>query len=206
MIIYVESNFILELALEQEQYQSCEEILKICGSGKGSLVIPVFCIAESYHTVWRRSDKRIQLEKPLAEELKLLERTKSYQKDVNTLRKDATSILLKSGKEENQRLRQVLNEKLSKAELIPLEQAIITDATGLELQFDLKTSDAIVYASILQHLMKTGTDQKCFLNRDRDFTDPDILSQLRTYNCKILSSFDDGVNYIHHQIQSRSYT
>ena len=63
-----------------------------------------------------------------------------------------------------------------------------------------------MYASILQHLMKTGTNQKCFLNRDRDFTDPDILSQLRTYNCKILSSFDDGVNYIHRQIESNVST
>ncbi len=152
MIIYVESNFILELALEQEQCQSCEEILKICESGKGSLVIPAFCIAETYQTLRRRANERRQFGKLLGDELTLLGRTKSYSKDINTLQ-DVASILGKSIEEEIQRLDQVLNEKLRKAELIPLEQTIITDAIKSESQFNLKPADAIVYSSILQHLM-----------------------------------------------------
>jgi len=77
MIIYVESNFILELALEQEQCQSCEEILKICESGKGSLVIPAFCISEAYQTLRRRAYDRVKFGKLLGDELTLLGRTKS---------------------------------------------------------------------------------------------------------------------------------
>jgi len=203
MIIYVESNFILELALEQEQCQSCEEILKICESGNGSLVVPAFCIAETYQTLRRRANERRQFGKLLGDELTLLGRTKSYNKDINTLQ-DVTSILAKSIEEEIKRFDQVLNERFNKAELILLEQTIITDAIKSESQFNLKPADAIVYASILQHLMKTEIDHKCFLNKDRKgFGDSDIVAELGTYNCKIFFSFDDGFNYIQHQIQPK---
>jgi hypothetical protein len=40
MRVYVESNFILELALEQEQASSCETMVKICELGKARLVTP----------------------------------------------------------------------------------------------------------------------------------------------------------------------
>ena len=148
MIIYVESNFILELALEQEQCQRCEEILEICESGKASLVIPAFCIGEAYQTLRRRADERRQLEKSLVLELTLLERTRSYQRDINTLW-NVTSILAGSIEKEIQRFDQVLNEKLRKAELIPLEQKIIVNAINLESESDLRPTDAIVYASVL---------------------------------------------------------
>lgn len=199
MIVYVESNFILELALEQEQCQNCEEILEICELGKASLVIPSFCIAEPYQTLGRRVNEREKLRVSLNYELKLLARTKSYQEDINTLQ-NITSILLKSEEEENQRLYQVLNKILGKAELIPLEYTIITTAKELQSQFNLKPADAIVYTSILQHLLKIDSDQeKCFLNKDSDFSNPDIITQLETYNCKMLYRFDDGLNYIRHQ-------
>ena len=40
MNIYVETNFVLELALEQEQRGSCEQILSLCEEGKAQLIIP----------------------------------------------------------------------------------------------------------------------------------------------------------------------
>ena len=51
MNIYVESNFVLELALYQEQYQDCERVLSICEAGKAKLILPAFCIAEPYETL-----------------------------------------------------------------------------------------------------------------------------------------------------------
>lgn len=51
--------------------------------------------------------------------------------------------------------------------------------------------------------MKTDTDYKCFLNRDSDFVNLDIVAQLGTYNCEILFSFDDDFDYIQHQIQTK---
>lgn len=69
MNVYVESNFILELALQQEQAAACEKILSICEAGKAKLVLPAFCIAEPYETLVRRAKHRGNLSRDLATEL-----------------------------------------------------------------------------------------------------------------------------------------
>lgn len=66
MNIYVETNFVLELALMQEEYQSCENILEICSAGKAHLIVPAFCIAEPFETLVRRGKDRIKLAQNLA--------------------------------------------------------------------------------------------------------------------------------------------
>ncbi len=43
MRVYVESNFVLELVLEQEQHQACEEILALAASRTIELVLPTLC-------------------------------------------------------------------------------------------------------------------------------------------------------------------
>jgi hypothetical protein len=42
MNVYVETNFILELAWMQEQYESCKNILTLCETGKAKLILPAF--------------------------------------------------------------------------------------------------------------------------------------------------------------------
>jgi len=49
--IYVESNFVLELPLLQEQYASCEDILRLCQAGKAQLIIPAYSLVEPYETL-----------------------------------------------------------------------------------------------------------------------------------------------------------
>jgi hypothetical protein len=51
MNIYVETNFVLELAFVQEQVESCGAILGLCEAGRATLVLPAFCIAESYEAL-----------------------------------------------------------------------------------------------------------------------------------------------------------
>ena len=44
MNVYVESNFVLELALAQEQFESCEGILSLCEAGNVRLVVPAYSL------------------------------------------------------------------------------------------------------------------------------------------------------------------
>lgn len=44
MIVYVETNFILELAFQQEQHQAVNSILELAERGKIELVYPGFSI------------------------------------------------------------------------------------------------------------------------------------------------------------------
>jgi len=46
MNVYVESNFVLEHALEQEQCESCEELIRLASAGSIRLLVPAFSLAE----------------------------------------------------------------------------------------------------------------------------------------------------------------
>lgn len=200
MIVYVESNFVLELALEQEQHQSCQEIVALCEAAHAQLIIPAFCIAEPYETLGRRARERVQLKTSLADQINLLSRSQAYQKEINTFH-DVDTLLIKSGEEENRRLHQTLDGILKVAEIIPLGLDILTAAAQFQSKFDFKPPDSIVYASVLQHLSKAEPGNKCFLNRNlKDFDDPDIEASLGIYNCKMLFRFDTGLGYVKSQI------
>ena len=54
MRVYVESNFVLELVLEQEQHLACREIVRLAEAGIIELVVPAFGLLEPYMTLHRR--------------------------------------------------------------------------------------------------------------------------------------------------------
>jgi predicted nucleic acid-binding protein len=204
MIVYVESNFVLELALEQEQSPSCEATLAICESGKAHLVLPMFCIAEPYETLGRRAQERFQIQHALKNQLKLFSRSQFYQKsiDVNAVG-TVIEILLASYQEEEQRLYETLDRILKIAELIPLTREVLAEAVHCQSNLNLKSPDAIVYASVLSHLAKVDGENKCFLNRNsKDFDNAAVQTPLASYGCKMLFRFDSGASYIQSQRSS----
>jgi hypothetical protein len=40
--IYVETNFLIEIALQQEDFESCEKIMLLCEAGKANLIVPAY--------------------------------------------------------------------------------------------------------------------------------------------------------------------
>ncbi len=58
MIVYVESNFVLELAFLQEEHESCDELITLAESHSIKLVVPAFSIVEPYDVLVRRSRQR----------------------------------------------------------------------------------------------------------------------------------------------------
>ena len=43
---------------------------------------------------------------------------------------------------------------------------------------------------------------RCFITRDKDFVEnPDIKSDLATYDCRLFTKFTDGLGYIRNQLQ-----
>ncbi|WP_019500265.1 PIN domain-containing protein [Pseudanabaena sp. PCC 6802] len=202
MKIYVESNFILEMVLRQEQYRSCEAIVAICEDRKAQLIIPAYCVVESYTTIRTFENKRQSiLNGGVKAELKQLSRSEVYKEGANDLLQNLTSFLIRSIEEEKNTLRLTIDRILSVAEIISLEKDILTAATRFETDLSLSPQDAVVYASVINHLSIPSTAKKCFLNRNsKDFDAPDIVEALDKYGCKMLFSFEQGYNYIQHQL------
>lgn len=196
MNVYVESNFVLELALVQEQHASCERILTLCEAGDIRVVVPAYSIVEPYETLLRRHLERKGLKSTLDRELRQLSRTSGYAQRLGGL-EVSTSLLFDSVEEEAQRLEDVRARLLSCATVIALEASVLSRASQHQARHNLSVQDAIVYASVLSHLGSVeGGIQSCFLTRDDDFNDPNIMEGLRACRCKLISRFDHGLSYL----------
>jgi hypothetical protein len=100
--IYVETNFVLELAFQQEQFASREKILQLCEAGQAQLVIPAYSLAEPHEKLSRQANSRRDLQQMLDAELRQLGRTESYMNRLKSIQ-DIASLLVQSNEEERQR-------------------------------------------------------------------------------------------------------
>ncbi len=201
MKIYVETNFVLELTFAQEQSGSCEQILALCAQGQAQLILPAYSLAEPHETLVRRRKQRKLAWDPLAVELTQLERTAAYQSPVQAIQA-AASIFQTANQDEKQRFAQYRQQLLMVSEIIPLTESVLTQAAAAALAYNLPPQDALVYASVAEHLAQTKPPIACFLNRNfRDFDTPDIVAALRSLNCRMIPQFDQGLRFVQAQLQ-----
>ena len=191
MNVYIESNFVLELALLQEQHATCEEILRLCESGAARLVVPAYCLMEPYETLMRRQAERKQTKSTLDGQLGQIARTALY-KDRRRELESATSLLVDSADDDNSRLESVRSRLLDCAEVAPLEASVLARAAQVG---GLRPKDAVVYASILVH-REHSTEPGCFVTRDSDFRDPDLKSELGERDCRLIIGFEAGLQFL----------
>jgi hypothetical protein len=204
MNIYSETNYVLELVLLQEQCRDCEEILRLCEKDQALLVIPAYSLVEPHEKLTRQSSNRKELQRRLDIELRQLARTSDYANRMEDIQ-DISNILIKSNEEERQRFGDCRERLIKTAEIIPLTSAILESAAYYETLYDLRPQDAIVYASILNHLEMNRPPISCFLNRNtKDFDNPDITDELSQFGCRMIVQFTDGLNFIHSQARSKS--
>jgi predicted nucleic acid-binding protein len=200
--IYVETNFVLELVFQQEQFASCEQILQLCESGLAQLVIPAYSLAEPHEKLTRQAKSRRELQQVLDTELRQLARTASYTTRINSIQ-DIARLLVQSSEEERQRFVEYRNRFLKQAQVIPLTANILNDAATYEDPYDLSPQDALIYSSVITHLRQHQPQIACFLNRNsKDFDSPDIVDELNRFNCRMIPRFDRGYDFIQSQLHS----
>ena len=201
MNIYVETNFVLELVFQQEQHVQCDEILNLCEQGLAQLIIPAYSLAEPHEKMTRQRANRRQLQQNLIDELNQLTRNPFYAVRVNQIQ-DIASLLIQSSEEEQQRFTMYRNRLLQISTVIPLTNAVLTEAASFEIPLAVSPQDGLVLASVLAHLREDTPQASCFLNRNyKDFSNPDIIDELGRYNCRVIGRFDQGLGYIRAQLQ-----
>ncbi len=196
MNIYVETNFVLELALLQEQYRSCEDVLALCEAQRAQLVVPAYALVEPHETLVRRHQLRKRMKRDLDVELRLLGRTATYAQRLDDFR-SVTSLLLDSSAEEARRLQGTISRMIEIAQVVPVDTSLLMSASENQVSHSLAPQDALILASVLHHLRQSTAKISCFLNRNtKDFEDPDIIKKLARYNCKLLPRFDSGFRFV----------
>lgn len=195
MRAYVETNFLLELVLSQEQHQSCDEIVRFCESGSISLALPAFCVPEAYFALVGKRRGRDRFVQDFENQSAELTRSSQF-KDQADLLNAVRGLLTESILREDQEFYASLDRVLASLEIIPLQVETLRSAVSLVTSIGLQLPDAIVLACVLTHLNTSAPSEACFLNRDRDFDDPYIAEELAKRSCKMLFSFGEGANYL----------
>ena len=80
MNVYVESNFVLEHALEQEECERCERLIGMASAGSLQLVIPAFSLAEPHSALLHKKNARSRLDNDLRPQLRELARSRNTAK------------------------------------------------------------------------------------------------------------------------------
>ena len=103
MIVYVESNFVLELAFLQEEFEACNSILELSEAREIDLIVPAYSLLEPYEALVRRSRRRNELSIRLADETREMSRSRPYS-EITERASEITSTLISSGEQEKRRL------------------------------------------------------------------------------------------------------
>ncbi|MCY4376295.1 MAG: PIN domain-containing protein [Spirochaetaceae bacterium] len=188
MNVYVESNFVLELALQQQESASCENMLQRCEEGRCRILVPAYCLAEPHETLMRRRKERMRMKVELDAQLGQIARTATNAPQLSGFL-TVTDLLIRSTEQESRKLDEVSDRLQRVAEVIPLDASILQDSSRFRRAHRFSPQDAIVYASVVAHLAIGSERESYFVSRDRHFDDPDVVAELGRFNCGLLRSF-----------------
>jgi len=198
LIAYVETNFILKLALQQRERAACETLLELAASGRVRLVVPACSLSEPYDTLGRHRQLRRELQQDFMRTLDQMERSEQFAARAESLRVEVTALLGASYDTERQSLDEVVRRVLDVAEVIPLTREVHAAALANRESRHLSPPDALVHASVVSHLSVAPAGAKAFLTRDADFDNPDIVAELEGNDCRLIGRFDQGLSFIRH--------
>jgi hypothetical protein len=198
VLVYVETNFILELAYVQETSRNCEQLLRWAEAGDLALAVPAFSAIEA-RTSWQANVKRRnRLLSDVRSELRQLSRSRPLE-TVAEESKAFVASLIDSAQTDRTRLEVAVATLLTCATIIPVTTDIITSALRYEAELALSAQDATVYASVVRHLSTAEEKdvERLFVTTNaNDFAVPNIEDELARHNCKLLTGFDSAEGYV----------
>jgi predicted nucleic acid-binding protein len=200
VIVYVETNFLLELAYLQERCDSCNEILELSRAGAITLTLPAYSAVEARATWHRRASERRDFHALLQKHIRELTRSEPF-RGLTEQSRDIVAALVAGGEESRERLEAAIEMIAQHGRIIPLTSEIVGVARGYELRLSLLPQDAHILASVKSDA-EQQTGPKCFVSQDvKGFANPAVYDDLWTAHCKVLANFQDALAYIRSQAQ-----
>ncbi|QAT87639.1 hypothetical protein EJ065_6110 [Corallococcus coralloides] len=205
MRVFVETNFILELAFRQEQSLACEQLLQLAESKALQLCIPAFCFIEPAEKLRREIPDAEALQSRLAKELEKRKRSEGFSEPQQHAWNEVIASLVKDTSDAEQRLESIRARVLQCADVFPVDADVIARAASLEAEdIRLQFPDAVVLASVMARL-EEDAGPSLFLNRNsNDFDVSSVKLALRQLHCKLITRFDDGLGAVQAGLRARS--
>jgi hypothetical protein len=187
--VYVESNFVLELALDQEDRDSCERLLEHARRGVIQLVIPGCALLEPNETLTRRVRDWERLAREVESEFTQLRRNAVLQAEVDAL----AELTVRAVKLATDRHEEVRAQILTHARVLSIDSATLLEAERVRASYAMELPDAVMLASVLLDL-RSESRESIFVNKNsKDFADPSVQAELADRACKYIGSFRNGL-------------
>ncbi len=197
MIVYVETNFVLQLALRQEEADAADAILERAKHDLIKLVLPAFSLSEPYSTLTYRAVERRTIYNSLRQQLALLSRSEPHQQTASVLQQ-LLSMWAKLEARELDLLHSAILGLATVGRAIQTEAGDIQQSSHYRNLYGLPPQDAIILSVIIRDLRAQDLGEaKCFISTNvKDFGDPGIRAELKSFNCRYISKLADGLAFI----------
>jgi hypothetical protein len=197
MNVYVESGFVLTLALQQDEHQAAEKLLQLAQQRRIILKIPTFSLSEPFATVHYRANSRNRLIEELRREIRELGRTQPHESMAEELGQ-YTIQMAQVLQTQLDAMEAVVLELSHNCELLQLDATVLTRATSYKAAFNLRLQDAVILASVILDLEREQTPgDALFISQNvKDFENPSVQDTLQRTRCKYLADFTNAVRFI----------
>ncbi|HWS83878.1 MAG TPA: hypothetical protein VN207_06420 [Ktedonobacteraceae bacterium] len=200
MVICIESNFVLEIALEQEQSSAARSIISLAESRQIELAYPSFVLSEPFESIMRARREHNGLQASLIKAFNYLKRSEPYKRIMLDFEPMISTLENAYGRQMDL-LDTAFDQLIGVGRYISINTPSYREALMYRRSLELSPQDSIIYSAVVADLKGQPQDEeKCFLSRDRKAfgRDPDhgVKVELGKYNCRYISSFTQGLDFI----------
>ena len=197
MIVYAETNFILELTLGQEQCTSCRQLVNWAQGRQLDLRLPAYAFYESRAAILLKQEVRSKLKDAIDTQVEELGRTVPFGEFMEAFA-PARATLSNITITETALLEEIIGALAACSSDIPLDRTAALDVTVFrDLRLIKGDADLIIFSCIAADLEKRfaagDVAPSIFVTRNsRDFG-RDAKGFLRKYACDVFTSYDAAV-------------
>ena len=195
MNVYAESNFILELALKRDQWQSCQAIIGLAQASGCDLFLPSWSFVEPYRAITTARGSRKQALQSMATQVNELSRSEHFQHLRNRFQA-VQEVFIESEQLADEGLESARRLVRSAAHILPITGDVLLRADDWRPTLVGKEVDAVMLATVYEHA-RARRSPSVFLNRNsKDFDDPLIVKMLAEEGCRLCFNFDEGLQLL----------
>lgn len=189
MKVYVETNWLLDLTLEQERISTSSLVKELAKEEKICLCMPELSIVEAGQKITRRRIKRDELERKLRQERQELIRSRDerYRSQAKAIEQDIRR-LREISEFEMKRFNVTVRDISKILTWLHLDDDSLQKGFDFENQYDLDKFDALIYAVIRFDAALDKSSEKCFVDYDSDFEDPALKQDMANFSITLLNS------------------
>jgi predicted nucleic acid-binding protein len=201
MKVYVETNWLLDLALEQERIKASSFVAELAKDNKIRLYLPEISLVEADQKIVRRRLQREILIENLRQEGRELVRIRDTRYQAQAAAIDHDIFQLRDISDfEREHFNAIVRDISRFLTWLHLDNDSLQKSFDFENNYELSRLDALIYAVIRADATSDLASDKCFIDYDGHFKNPELKRDMTGPGIILLSS-PESVCFAHRRLR-----